>query len=224
MLIFRETSQNPLVLLQRQKLVKLNHTYLDMEVKTQETTEDLLLIAHNSNNRRLGLISAEKLQLSDNNLLGANLGIVSYLPNEEGFDTLVIENQARMSTPAPFLSSALKRTRPQFDINTLGFKMLRLSPKENAAQIEMLRRLSLSLAVFSFTLLGCAFGIEEGRTPSKKNLIFALLLTLTVLLSYLLAKELKNFPFVSIAAFMLPHPFIWACSAIHLRRIAKGRL
>jgi len=224
MLIFQETSENPLVLLQRQKLVKLKHAYLDMKVKDDVTTKDLLLIAYHGNNRRLGLISAQKLKMDQDNLIGRNLGIVSYLPVEEGFDTLVIENQASMSTKAPLLSGALKRNRPHLDANALGFKMLRLSAKESSALAEMLRRISLSLAVFSFTLLGCAFGIEEGRTPSKKNLLFALLLTLTVLLSYLLAKELKEFPLLSIGAFLLPHPFIWLCSTLHLYRIARGRI
>ena len=129
-----------------------------------------------------------------------------------------------MSTAAPLLSTALKKNRPRLDLNALGLKMLRFSKKTSQAQIEILRRLSLSLAAFSFTFLGCTFGIEEGRCPSKKNLLFALLLTLSVLMSYLFARELKNSLLLATIAFLLPHPFIWLCSSVHLYRISRGRI
>lgn len=223
-MIYHETTQNPLLLLQRQKLVKIKHAFLDMEVKDDETIKDLILIVPNESTKRLSLLSARKLWIEQEELIGKDLSVVSYIDSANGFDTLIIENQSTMSTAAPLLSTALKKNRPRLDINALNLKMLSLSHKAKPAQIEMLRRLSLSLAVFSFTLLGCAFGVEQGRNPSKKNLFFALLLTLSVLMSYLLGKELKNFPLFAILAFLLPHPFIWGCSCLHLIRISKGRV
>lgn len=223
MWIYHETTQNPLLLLQRQKLVKIRHAFLDMEVKDDETIKDLTLIVPNESTKRLSLLSAQKLWIEKEELIGKNLAVISYINGDTGFDTLVIENQTTMSTAAPLLSTALKKNRPRLDINALNLKMLTLSKKEKTARIEMLRRLSLSLAAFSFTLLGCAFGIEEGRTPSKKNLLFALLLTLSVLMSYLMAKELKTHPFLALLAFLIPHPFIWVSSSIHLYRISRGR-
>lgn len=223
-LLYHETTQNPLLLLQRQKLVKIKHAYLDMEVKNDETTKDLIMIVHNENNDRLSLLSARKLQMVGDELVGGHLSLVSYINADRGFDSLIIENQSSMSTAAPLLSNALKKSYPRLDLNALNFKMLCLSKKAKQARIEILRRLSLSLAVFSFTLLGCTFGIEEGRNPSKKNLFFALLLTLLVLMSYLLGKGLKNSPTLATLAYILPHPFIWACSTFHLHRISKGHI
>lgn len=222
-LIYHETSQNPLLLLQRQKLVKIKHAFLDMDVKNDESTKDLTLIVHNESTKRLSLLSARNLWMEKDELIGKDLAIVSYIDVASGFDTLIIENQSTMSTAAPLLSTALKKNRPRLDINTLNLKMLALSKKVKPARIEILRRISLSLAAFSFTFLGCAFGIEQGRNPSKKNLLFALLLTLSVLMSYLLGKELKNSPLFALLAFILPHPFIWFCSGLHLFRISKGR-
>lgn len=222
-LIYNETSQNPLLLLQRQKLVKLKHTYIDMEVKNDETTKNLTMIIPNEGTGRLSLISARRLFIKDEELKGIDLAIVSHLKSERGFDSLIIENQSTMSTAAPLLSQALKKNRPRLDISALSSKMLKIWKKPKAALIESLRRISLSLAVFSFTLLGCTFGIDHRRKPIRKNLIFALLLTLSVLVSYLLGKELKHFPLLAISAFLLPHPFIWVCSSIHLYRISKGR-
>lgn len=223
-MLYHETSTNPLLLLQRQKLVKIKSAFLDMQVKDDEMLKDLTLIVPNVGTGLLSLVSAKKLWLQKEELIGKELAVISYLPCTTGFDHLIIENQQFMSTSAPLLSNALKRNRSHLDISALSFKMLRLHSKPKQAHIEMLRRLSLSFAAFSFTFLGCAFGIEEGRNPSKKNLIFALLLTLSVLMSYLMGKGLKNSQFLSIGAFLFPHPFIWLCSTIHLFRITKGRV
>lgn len=228
-LLYHETSQNPLLLLQRQKLVKIKHAYLNMKVKNEEMTKDLVLIVHNDSNQRLNLLLARKLRMVGDELLGGDLSIVSYLNSEKGFDSLIIENQSSMSTAAPLLSVALKRNRPRLDVNALDLKMLRIKAQENCkkakpARVEILRRVSLSMAAFSFTLLGCAFGIEEGRNPSKRNLFAALFLTLTVLVSYLLGKGLKDYLLLGTLAFILPHPFIWFCSIFRLKRISRGHI
>ncbi|MBX7066132.1 MAG: LptF/LptG family permease [Parachlamydiales bacterium] len=223
-MLYHKTSSNPLLLLQRQKLVKIKSTFLDMEVKDDETIKDLTLIAPNAGTGRLSLISAKKLWLEKDELIGKDLAVISYLRAEPGFDNLIIENQQLMTTSAPLLSTALKRNRSRLDINAYSFKMLQLHAKPKQAHIEMLRRISLSFAAFSFTFLGCAFGIEEGRNPSKKNLFYALLLTLSVLMSYLMGKGLKSSQLLATFAFLLPHPFIWLCSTIHLLRITKGRI
>jgi lipopolysaccharide export system permease protein len=226
-LIYQETSQNPLVLLKRRSLVKIKHAYLGMNVKDDETTKDLTLIIHNEANQRLNLLSARKLRIEGEKLIGGDLAIISYLPAEEGFDSLIIENQSSMSTFAPLLSVALKRNRPRIDANALEIKMLRIRAQEQGkkagpARIEILRRLFLSFSVFSFTLLGCAFGIETGRNPSRQALYKALVLAMALLICYLLGKGLKNHFWLSIIAFLLPHPLVWLSSCLRLQRIAKG--
>jgi lipopolysaccharide export system permease protein len=134
-----------------------------------------------------------------------------------------------MSTAAPVLSAALKKNRPHLETNALGLRMLRIRAAEsgksaNSALVEILRRLTLSMAVFSFTLLGCTFGIEQGRNPSRMTLITALAFTLTILVSYFLGKALKEHPLMAILAFLLPHPLIWIACGAKLHRVAKGVL
>ena len=221
-LIYHETTENPLLLLQRQKLVKLKHAYLNMEVQDDVTIRNLTLIV--PNDKHLSLISAKKLWIQNEELQGRDLAIISYLDNQNGFDSLFIEHQSSMSTAAPLLSQALKKNRPRLDLNALSFKTLNLWRKPRAAMIEKLRRISLSLAVFSFTLLGCTFGIEEARRASKKNMLFAMLLTLTMLISYLLGKEFKNYALIAFCVLIVPHPLIWISASIHLYRISRGRL
>ncbi len=225
-LLYQETSQNPLLLLKRQSLIKIKHTYLNMNVKDEETTKDLTLIVHNEANQRLNLLSARKLRIVGDELIGGNLSIVSYLP-EEGFDSLIVENQSEMSTSAPLLSTALKRNRPRLDINAMSLKMLRIRSQEEGkkallAQAEIARRFCLSAAVFTFTLLGCAFGIEQGRAPSKSTLFKALLLALIALVSYLFTKGLKQQFLLGLIAFLFPQLLIAFCSFFRLHRISKG--
>jgi lipopolysaccharide export system permease protein len=229
-MLFCETSANPLLLLQRQQLVKIKHAYFNMKVQEDRCAQNVTLIAHNESNKRLTLMQARELSVRNDELLGRDVAIVSHLEgaNDEEFDPLIIENQSSMSTAAPILSEFLKKNHPRIEANALPLRTLilraSLESKKIAASalVEILRRVSLSLAVFSFTFLGCAFGIENGRTPSKRSMIIALSLTLTVLISYLMGKELKGLPLLATLSFLLPHPLIWVVSTLRLRRIAKG--
>lgn len=226
-LIYQATSENPLLLMQRQKLIKIKHAYLNMKVKDDETLKDFILIAYNERNRRLNLYSAQKLFLRGGQLLGQNLAIVSTVHADTGFDPLIIENQSTMSTSAPLLSTALKKNRPRLDLNAHSLKMLRIKSIEEGRNrksplIEILRRVSLSLSVFSFTFLGCVFAIETRRGQGIGNILIALSLTLMILASYLLGNHLKNWTRFAIFAFLLPHLISWFCSAWQLGRISKG--
>lgn len=229
-LLYRETSANPLLLLQRQHLVKVKHAYINMEMKDEgNMAKNLILIAHNESNQRLTLVSARQLRIVSDKLLGSDVAIVSHIPsvNKEDFDPLIIENQSSMSTAAPVLSAALKKNRPKIDANALGLRMLRLraletGKKGRGALVEILRRVNLTLAVFSFTFLGCAFGIEQGRNPSKKNLLTALGFTLLVLVSYFLGKELKSRTVFAFSALLIPHAAIWIACFYKLRSVARG--
>ena len=230
-LLYYETSTNPLLLLQRPNLVKMKKSYLQMKIEEEGVVaKDLILITHNQSNNRLSLVSARKLRMESEELRGKDIAIITHLQSdtEQMFDPLILENQSRMSTNASALSSSLKKNRPRLDPSALEFPMLRLRAQETGkigkkAILEMGRRITLSLAVFSFTLLGCAFGIEPGRAPSRKNLFQALGLTMILMLSYLLGKECKGAPWIALAIFALPHPLIWCASILKIKRIGQGR-
>lgn len=229
-LLYRETSNNPLILLQRQNLIKIKNAYLTMKIKQEgKAAEDLLLIAHNESNQKLTFLFAKELKLSKGKLLGHDVAIISHLPSEkqDTFDPLIIENQASMSTAAPILSTILKKNRPRLDMSALSLKMLNiklLEPGKKAlsARIEQLRRITLALAAFSFTLLGATFGYEKNRNPSKKGLFITLTLMLVWLSCYFLGKELKCHPLLASLTFLAPHLLIWFFSVFKLRQISRG--
>lgn len=199
-LLYEKTSANPLLLLQRQSLVKLKHTFLKMKMDPDgKSAQDLLLAAYNPSNARLFLFSAEALSTVEDSLLGTNAAFLVHLMSKtkEGFDPLILENQQSMSTSATLLCTALKKHRPRIEHGGLSLKMLLLRASEKGkhrfgARIEILRRSVLSIAVFTLTLLGCAYGMQGGRIMSKKHLILPFFLVLFVVVAYLGVKELKT--------------------------------
>jgi lipopolysaccharide export system permease protein len=230
-LLYRETSANPLLLMQRQNLVKIKHAYLKMDVKANgKEAGDFILIAHNASSSRLNFISARNLVIANSKLLGYDFSILSHLQTDDAdaFDPLIIENQAEMSTAAPVLSAALKKNRPRLEANALSLRMLRFRAQESGkhargASSEIMRRISLAAAVFTFTLLGCAFGMQASRGPSKKWLFIALLLALFVLLSYLGLKEIRTSRSIAFALTFLPHLLIGVSSTFRIHWIARGK-
>jgi lipopolysaccharide export system permease protein len=229
MLLYRETSGNPLLLLQRQNLIKMKNAYIRIKTKENGTrAHDFTLITYNENNQRLNLMSAKKLKIQGDELLGEDVAIVSYIHSNPGnYDPLIIENQGFLSTDAPLLSAALKKNRPRIDSSSLGLRMLRHRLQEKSklmksASIEIFRRLSLSLSVFSFTFLGCAFGIELGRSPKKRTLLYALILAFLILSSYFLGKSFKKELFLAAIVFPLPHLVAIVASILRLFRLSRG--
>ncbi|HSX13608.1 MAG TPA: LptF/LptG family permease [Chlamydiales bacterium] len=210
-LIYNETSTNPLLLLQRQNLVKMKKSYIKMKMEDDGlNVKDLFLITHNQSNNRLSLFTARRLSISNSELVGTDVAGITHLQSEKNYDPLILENQSWMSTNASNLSSSIKKNRPSLETSSLEIPLLRIHGKKKAIG-EILRRISLSLAVFSFTILGCCYGIEEGRSLSKKNLLIAVTLCLAVMISYLLGKELKT-PWLTFVIFFFPHPILWFAS------------
>ncbi len=229
MLLYRETSGNPLLLLQRQNLIKMKDAYI--RIKTKENASrasNFTLITYNESNQRLNLLTAKKLKIQGEELLGEDVAIISYIhSNALNFDPLIIENQGFLSTAAPLLSAALKKNRPRIDSPSLSLRMLRHRLHEKpklmrSASVEIFRRLSLSISVFSFTFLGCAFGIELGRSPKKRTLFYALLLTFMILSSYFLGKSFKKELLLAALVFPLPHLVAILASTCRLFRLSRG--
>ncbi len=209
-LIYNETSTNPLLLLQRQNLVRMKKSFIQMKADDVNCAKDLFLITHNQSNNRLSLLNARKFTISHSELIGKDVAGITHLESENGYDPLILENQSWMSTDASTLSSKIKKNRPNLETSSLEFPMLRLHDKKKAMN-EILRRISLSIAVFSFSILGCYYGIEQGRNLSKKNLMIASSLSIAFMLCYLLGKEVKN-PILAFLIFFLPHPIFWGAS------------
>jgi len=226
-MLFRETSINPLLLLQRQHLGKLKHAYLDLEPQEEGSAANVTLIAYNEGQKRLILLQAERLSMENEELVGQNVALLSHPNTSDDFDLLVIENQASMSMAAPILSQYLKKSQPKLQTDAMNLSRLLSQTKGEkkraaiSARIEILRRVSLAWAVLSFTLLGCAFGTTVGR-GAKPRYLSLFFLAVTVIAGYLTGKELKSHATAAFYVFLLPHPLIWTVSVWRLKQISKG--
>ncbi len=231
-LLYRKTAMNPLLLLQRQPLLRVKNVYVNLEVNNEgQSADNFVCIGYNDSTERLHLIHINHLEIQGDELIGRNAAILSHVPNEqrEEFDCTLLENQESLTTSAALLTSALKGKRPTVEPNALNIKQLNLQrteirgeKKAELAWIEILRRYSLGCAALSFTLLGCAFGVQTGRMPNQKTLLQASLWTALVFASYLMGKSLKSVPFLAMLALLAPHPLLWAASLHRFRKISRG--
>lgn len=234
-LICKAASDNPLFLLQRESLVKLKNAYFEMKVlKSGKYAEDVLLVLKNSSSDRIAVVSAKELNLKGDELQGVQVSIISSVdPKSDGFDHLVIENQAEMNMQAANLSQFTQTAdwSSSYDYMPLRTILARdgLSKKKNkplfvtkSAQLEIARRISISLAAFTFTCIGVAFGTQISRNRSRKGIVSAILLASLFLVCFISAKSLKHAPFLSTAIYLLPHPLILLLSFRSMKSLQGG--
>lgn len=233
-LAYRMTAINPLCLLQKETLIKLKNTYVDMKIlKSGKYAEDVFFITRNFSNQRLGVMVAKKLSLDGENLIGTDLAFISTLDSKiaDSYDHLVIENQAQMHTKAPELAKYLRNQKWHFNLDYLNLRMLQARCRSfesgkikfnSHAWHEIGRRVSLALAAFTFTLIGAAFGLEISRTRKLKGLIWAISLVTFYLVSFVCAKSLKHIVVPALTFYLLPHPLIIFFCVRFIRRIERG--
>lgn len=228
-ILVQDAPTNPFDLLKKRKLLKQKNIYLQLQEKEDGITDFILAVQNGR--QRLKLLVAERLQADGDWITGTSVAVISHRGDliEGGFHPLLIENQRKMAMNAPIPAKFFKKGTPKMTLRTLDVRMLwqamqHHKKKGKAAFAEILQRSSLSLAVFTFTLLGAAFGFESGRKPSKTAPIAVLFWALTLLASYFLGKGLRFDPGIAIFAFFLPHILIWLISCRRLQSIAKGNL
>ncbi len=231
-LFYKNTSVNPIVLLQRrQKMSNIKDSYVEITSKNNDLqAQDLLVITPNKSNERLCMLSAKNLELEKEHLIGKHVSLISYLNSnkEQNFDNLIIENQENMITKADAITQFIKAKQWDMNISSMPIKMLLIQAKQKndkknsqRANIEIARRCCFALSTFSFTFIGASFAISIDRV-SRKNIVLTSILTLLVLFSFTLGKALKNYLFFSILAYIIPQIIVIILATIKLRKISKG--
>lgn len=233
-LAYQMTASNPLCLLQKDTLIKLKNTYVDMQVlKSGKYAEDVFFITRTISNQRIGLMLAKKLSLQNERLIGSDVTFVSTVEPKEldCFDHLVIENQAEMQTQAEELSKYLHSSGWSFSFENLNLRRLLAknaveqgvsAPLDIRIVEEIARRLTLGIAAFSFTLLGIACGMEISRQLKLKGILWACGFMVLFLVSFIMAKSIRHNPMQSSLLYLAPHPLILLFSLYSFNRIAKG--
>lgn len=232
-LFYKNTSMNPLVLLQRrQKMSNIKDSYVEISAENKDlAAKDILIITPNKSHQRLCMFTAKNLMLQNDNLIGNNISLISYVNSnkETFFDSLMIENQASMTTKANALTQFLKSKGWDMNITSMPIKMLLIYTKQNdkkqadKAKIEIARRFGFALSTFSFTFIGTSFGISISRVASRKNIFNVSMLTLLVLFSFTLGRALKRYPIFSFIAYILPQIIVIIVTTYKLKKISRGK-
>ncbi len=235
-LISQVTAKNPLFLLQKETLVRLKDTYIDMKtLKSGRRAEDVIFVLNNASSKRLGLMVAQELFLENEMLTGKNVTIISSVDpkSPERFDHLVIENQKTMSTKASNLAQFVQNYEWYSNLDYYPLRMILAKEKVDKGQIgflpaprarmEIARRISLGFAAFTFTFIGVAFGMEIGRRQSKKGLMWAIGLASLFMISFIAAKSFRDSPGLACLIYLIPHPLIVLISLRSLKRVSEGR-
>ncbi len=238
-------SINPLLLLHNKHLMNLKGFFFDSlgDSRMGELASESVLAFPNQHNERLSLLVAGELHASPDSFGGENLTLMTSKDGEE----LIIENIHLTESSIEDFSHLIEKKVWKLNEDHLGISLLlaRLeeesyylnkaidagAPSEEIRQlkhtqargwIEIVRRLSGAISVFTLTLLGCAFGIHIGRKENFKGVAIVMLLSTLYLISYFVAKGLDHHIEAAIALYTVPHVMIWVASWIAIYRSARG--
>lgn len=232
-LAYEMAMRNPLSLFQKDAPLKIKDIYVDIQkFEGGKHAEDVILVLKNLSNERLGLMTAEELWIEGESLMGKDVTLISSLDpkRENSFDHLVIENQAFMSTKAANLSQLLQNADLELHYDYLPMRLIlakRFLHKNKTltlgkGEMEILRRISLSIAAISFTIIGLGFGMEISRNKSKNGIIWAISLAAFFMICFIGAKSFRHANATAALLYLLPHPIIILLSIRALMRASKG--
>lgn len=245
-------SVNPLLLLNNKLLMHMKGLYFDTLGSSHvgEYAEDIVFLAPTNHSDRLSLIAAKRIDVTPDLFSENQMTIITTRsPKGENPDAeqMVIENMRASSTTIQEFSQLLEKKiwsvnndhlqLPQLLVRkNETYKALQESIQKNASKdnikearqnyhrtlTEIIRRFSVALAVFSFTLMGLAFGISISRNKSSLGILYIIVLASMYLVSFFIAKNFDQAIIAASLLYLVPHAVIWTASLLTLRKIAHG--
>lgn len=242
---------NPLLLAHNKHLMRLKGFYFDTYGPSRmgESASDVLLAMPSRNGNRLNVLVAKDMQAALETFTGHKVTLISSLgeESEDYFDQLMLENIGNASTSVEDFSQIMQKKiwTPNNDHLRLSLLMVRIEEEHRAIEkaqqdkvpesdlklytrsinrgySEIIRRLSIALAVFTFTLMGASFGVSISRNRSNRGVFVVIVLSATYLVSYFAAKGMDHVLITAMLLYMVPHILIIGLSLWTLRRAACG--
>lgn len=243
---------NPLLLLQHKHLSSIHGIYVNAlgNSRIGDTAEDLVVAFWNKSSHRINLLLAKQLTASPFSLKGKQITTFTSMDSgdPQSYDNLLVDNIGSLDTSLEdFLYLIKKNTwRLHDDYLKMSLLLAHIQEQKNALRVakeeeapphvvkqikrhlnrslsEVSRRISLALAVFTFTLMGAAFGVNVGRQRSpQRGVAFVVGLATLYLVSFFAAKGVDSSVFLTTFLYMGPHILIAALSIGALWRISRG--
>lgn len=244
-------SVNPLLLLHNKHLMRLKGVYSDTlgSSRIGEYAGDMVIAMPNKHNSSINLVIAKNLQVDPALFMGQNMTVITPLSKEPGLmnDQLMIENMESMKTSIKDFSQILQKKVWTLNNDHLRLALLRArlqdlqkweaeteKTESNAAALkvirrdinrghaELIRRISISLAAFTFTLMGAAFGISISRNRSNRGIFYVVGLAAMYIVAFFSAKGLEHQLLAASLLYLVPHVIIAASSLFMLTRVSQG--
>lgn len=244
-------SVNPLLLLHNKHLMRLKGFYFDAlgPSRIGEFATDVILALPSSHQQRLNLFLAKRVDSTQSAFNGQKVTLLtsSASKNEEDFDDILIENIDETINQVSDFSQLLQKKVWTINNDYLQMPLLlvraeeqkialqeaklkQIEPSElkklkgqlNRSLSEITKRISIALAVFSFTLMGTAFGISISRQHSYRSLFMAIFLTTLFLVSFFVARGVDHNHTLANVLYLAPHAIIIFASMYVLSRVSRG--
>lgn len=238
---------NPLLVLHNKHMMRLKGIFFDSlgESKIGESASDVILAMPGKGDHPINLIIAKNLGASDVNFTGTFMTYISSLKSKEEkkFDQLMVENMEKSVTSIHDFSKMLHKKI--FKINNDHLKLNLLltriadekeklntqSTKEtlktiqrnvNRGYTEIMRRVSIAIAVFTFTLMGLSFGASISRNKSNRGVFYLISLAALYLACYFVARSIEYQLTAAFILYLVPHLIIILLSTFSLMKLSKG--
>lgn len=241
--------EQPLAAMYNSRLLERQGISLEMKgsLLSDNYASNMIMAVKSSEQGNCSIVIMKKVASFDNQLNGHLFSLINTKPSAEvgGYDELLIENAYENKTPLQGLAFFTNKKKEWTAGNDLLQLPLLLAKKENLEQkiaeniplekknkrskkllarvySELSRRLSLSFAIISFTLLGAAFGCTVGRQHSKKRFLPVIALAALFLVTFLAAKGIPEKAVLSSILYIAPHIIIILASIHRLQKLQKG--
>jgi lipopolysaccharide export system permease protein len=243
---------NPLLLLQNHTLLQMQGMFVKVlgGVTPGESAEDIFFAFHHPGHNRLYL-GVSKAFVSDASTIRCDqLSMVSSLDphNRNAFDHLVIENVVSSETPMDEFTRLMKKGGWRLSSDHLRLSLLRTRILDNRRELrrlhrlpsadphrivelthllhhsysDYLRRMSVGLAIFSFTIMGAAFGMDIGRTRSYRGVVKVILLAAFYLFTFFAGKSCQEHFWIAAFMYTIPHMIMITLSVRALKATNRG--
>lgn len=244
-------SVNPLLLLRNKHLMRAKGYFFDTlgDTHAGESASGVLLATPNKDGDRINLMIAEQLTATADTFSGGEVSIITSVQgssqNED--NQLIIENVKETTTSIEDFTKMVEKKVWSLnnDHLSLPFLLVRLNSdwnrvstlkNQNAPQherkhalrnchrciSELLKRISVGLAPFTFTLMGATFALSISRQKSKRSFFVLVILSALYLVSFFAAQSFSHQLPLSTALYFVPHIFIVSLSLWSLSRTSQG--
>lgn len=242
---------NPLFLLHNKPLMQAKGFYVDAfgPARLGEFANDVILAIPHKHQQRLSLFIAKRVAATTYDFNAEKATVLTSFANkqEEDFDDLLIENMDKTVNQVKDFSVFLQKKVWTINNDYLRMPLLliraheqkiavqaaksnHLEPaelKKLKAQLsrslsEITKRLSIALAVFSFTLMGTAFGMSISRQKNYRSLYAAIFLTTVYLICFFVARGVDHHYVLANLFYLVPHGLIILASLGVLIKVGRG--